>query len=283
LDKKVKEYLLITLGMFMVAAGLYFFLMPDNLAIGGANGLAIVLNHWIPSISVGVFMIMINIILFIIGFLAIGTSFGIKTIYASIGTSVIVSLFEKLLPYYNSPTEDIILQLIFGVLVSAIGMGIVFNQNASTGGTDIIAKILNKFLGIGLGKGVLISDLAIVLGAGFSFGFELGMYSLLGVIVNGFVIDSTIEGMNLSKSVSIISEHSDEIKKYIVEELERGATIYYAEGAYTGRKKDVIVTIVDRKDFIKLRSFIKDIDKNAFVTVNNIYEVLGDGFMDIES
>ncbi len=104
----------------MVAAGLYFFLMPDNLAIGGANGLAIVLNHWIPSISVGVFMIMINIILFIIGFLAIGTSFGIKTIYASIGTSVIVSLFEKLLPYYNSPTEDIILQLIFGVLVSAL-------------------------------------------------------------------------------------------------------------------------------------------------------------------
>ncbi len=102
-------------------------------------------------------------------------------------------------------------------------MGIVFNQNASTGGTDIIAKILNKFLGIGLGKGVLISDLAIVLGAGFSFGFELGMYSLLGVIVNGFVIDSTIEGMNLSKSVSIISEHSDEIKKYIVEELERGS------------------------------------------------------------
>ncbi|TCS88740.1 uncharacterized membrane-anchored protein YitT (DUF2179 family) [Keratinibaculum paraultunense] len=283
MNKKVKEYLLITLGMFMVAAGLYFFLMPDNLAIGGANGLAIVLNHWIPSISVGAFMIIINIILFIIGFLAIGTSFGIKTIYASIGTSVIVSLFEKFLPYYNSPTEDIILQLIFGVLVSAIGMGIVFNQNASTGGTDIIAKILNKFLGIGLGKGVLIADLAIVLGAGFSFGFELGMYSLLGVIVNGFVIDSTIEGMNLSKSVSIISEHSDEIKKYIVEELGRGATIYYAEGAYTRRKKDVIVTIVDRKDFIKLRSFIKDIDKNAFVTVNNIYEVLGDGFMDIES
>ena len=265
----------------MVAAGLYFFLMPGNLAIGGANGLAIVINHWLPSLSIGFLMIIINIVLFILGFLIIGTGFGIKTIYAGIGTSVIVSIFEKAIPIHNTLTDDIILQLIFGVFISAIGMGIVFNQNASTGGTDIIAKILNKFFGIELGKAVLIADLAIVIGSGVSFGFELGMYSLLGIIINSIVIDSTIEGMNLSKAVNIVSEYSDNIQNYIVEELERGATIYEAKGAYTGDKKDVIITVVDRKDFIKLKNHIREVDKDAFVTVSNVYEVLGDGFMDI--
>lgn len=281
MKRNIKEFLLITLGMIMVAAGLYFFLMPSNLAIGGANGLAIVINYWIPSISIGVLMIIINIVLFLLGFLIIGTGFGIKTVYAGIGTSVIVSIFEKVIPINSSITDDIILQLIFGVFISAIGMGIVFNQNASTGGTDIIAKILNKFFGIELGKGVMLSDLAIIIGATASFGIELGMYSLLGAIINSIVIDSTIEGMNLSKSVSIVSNCSGEIQNYIVEELERGATIYKAQGAYTGEGKDVIMTVVDRKDFIKLRNHIKEIDENAFVTVNNVYEVIGDGFMDI--
>ncbi|MCF6459973.1 YitT family protein [Clostridium sp. Cult3] len=282
MKRKIKEYLLITVGMIMVAIGLYFFLMPGKLAIGGANGLAMVINHWVPFISVGTLMIIINIVLFIIAFLVIGTNFGVKTIYASLGTSVMVSLFEKAVPIYEPIVGDIILQLISGVFISAIGMGIVFNQNASTGGTDIIAKILNMFFGIGLGKAVMFSDIVITIGAGFAFGPELGMYALLGIIINSVVIDSTIEGMNLSKAVSIVSEHSEGIKDYIIYELERGATIYEAKGAYTDHKKDVIVTVVDRKDFIKLKNHIKSIDKNAFVTVSNIYEVLGDGFMDIE-
>jgi uncharacterized membrane-anchored protein YitT (DUF2179 family) len=280
-SKKIKDYIIITIGMFMVAAGLYFFLMPGNLAIGGANGLAIVLNHVFPFLSIGVFMIIINIVLFIVAFLVIGTSFGVKTIYASLGTSFLVLLFEKIIPIHAPLVEDIILQLSFGIFISAIGMGIVFNRNASTGGTDIIAKILNKFWGIDLGKAVLLSDFAITIGAGFAFGPELGMYSLLGVIVNGLVIDSTIEGINLSKQVSIVSERSEEIKKYIIKDLERGATLYYAEGAYTGNKKQVLVTVVDRKDFIRLKNYINDIDKNAFITVSNVYEVLGDGFKNI--
>lgn len=283
MKKSIKEFLLITLGMTMVAVGLYFFLMPSNLAIGGANGLAIVINHWIPSISIGALMIIINIVLFILSFLIIGTGFGIKTVYAGIGTSVIVAIFEKTIPMNGTLTDDVILQLFFGVFISALGMGIVFNQNASTGGTDIIAKILNKFFGLELGKGVMLSDLIIITGAGIAFGFELGMYSLLGAIINCIVIDTTIEGMNLSKAVSIVSNSSNEIKDYIVEELERGATIYQAKGAYTGEGKDVIMTVVDRKDFIKLKNYIKEIDKNAFVTVNNVYEVLGDGFMDISN
>lgn len=281
LREKIKEYVLITIGMIMVALGLYFFLMPEKLAIGGANGLAIVINNWIP-LSIGTIMIIINIILFIIGFLVVGTSFGFKTIYASIGTSVIVSILEKTIHLQQPLVEDMILQLIFGVFISAIGVGIVFNQNASTGGTDVIAKIMNKFFGIELGKGVLISDFAITIMAGFAFGPELGMYSLLGVILNGIVIDWTIEGISLCKEVNIISEFSNDIKEYIINNLERGATIYSAEGAYTGDKKDIVITVLDRRDFIKLKNYIKGIDKNAFITVSNVYEVLGDGFKNIE-
>lgn len=281
LKKEIKEYLLITVGILMVGIGLYFFFMPDNLAIGGANGLAIVINHWVPFLSIGSLMIIINIVLFVAAFIIIGSSFGVKTIYASLGTSFVVALFERILPNLEPLVDDIILQLIFGVIISAMGMAIVFNQNASTGGTDIIAKILNKFLGIDLGKGVLFSDFTITLMAGIAFGPKMAMYSLLGVIINGFVIDATIEGINLSKQVNIISEYSDSIKKYIVNDLERGATIYNAKGAYTGYNKDVLVTVVDRKDFIKLKNHIKSIDGNAFVTVSNVYEVLGDGFKSI--
>lgn len=283
MKNKIKEYLLITIGMIIVAIGLHFFLMPQKLVVGGANGLAIVLHSWIPMISIGALMIIINIVLFIVGFFAIGSNFGIKTIYASLGTSITVSLLGTLVPINKAITNDIILQLIFGVLISGIGMGIVFNQNASTGGTDIIAKIINKFFGIGLGKAVLISDFIITLGALFTFGVELGMYSLLGIIINSFVIDSTIEGISVSKEVNIVSKYSNDIKTYIVNELERGATIYFAEGAYTGEEKSVIVTVLDTRDFIKLKSYIKDIDKDAFVRVSNVYEVLGDGFKNIEA
>ncbi|WP_353094151.1 YitT family protein [Tissierella praeacuta] len=281
MKEKIREYVLITIGMTMVALGLYFFLMPEKLAIGGANGLAIVINNWIP-LSIGSIMIIINIFLFVIGFLVVGTSFGFKTIYASIGTSVIVSLLEKIIPLQQPLVEDMILQLIFGVFISAIGVGIVFNQNASTGGTDVIAKIMNKFFGIELGKGVLISDFAITIMAGFAFGPKLGMYSLLGVILNGIVIDWTIEGITLCKEVNIISECSNDIKEYIINNLERGATIYSAKGAYTGNEKDIVITVVDRRDFIKLKNYIRGIDKNAFITVSNVYEVLGDGFKNIE-
>ena len=206
MKKKANEYIKITVGMLLVAIGLYFFLMPKNLSVGGANGLAIVINHFIPNLSIGLLMIIINIFLFAIGFIFIGTNFGFKTIYASFG----VSVFPMKKPLAN----DILIQLILGVIISAIGMGIVFNQNASTGGTDIIAKILNRFWGIDLGRGVLISDLSITLAAGFAYGLQIGLYSLLGVLLNGLVIDAAIESMNIRKQVVIVSNYSEVINDY---------------------------------------------------------------------
>lgn len=275
---KIKEFALINIGMFLVSAGLYFFLMPNNLATGGANGLAIVINKFTGGLSVGWIMMIINLILFIIAFIVIGKSFGGKSVYASLGVSGIIIIFQKIIPMGNSLTGDIFLELIVGILISGIGMAIVFNQNASTGGTDILAKILNKFFNINLGKGVLMCDLIITFMAAFAFGVKLSLYAMLGVIINGFLIDNIIDGMNMCKEVTIISKNSHKIRQYIRQELEKTSTIYSGLGDFSDENKDVVVVIVGKRELISLKRFIKSVDKDAFITVNNIYEVFGDGF-----
>ncbi|MBU5591508.1 YitT family protein [Clostridium sp. MSJ-4] len=278
MGRKVRDFIVINLGIAMVALGMYFFLMPNNLATGGANGLAIVINSFIPALSVGILMIIINLVLFIVAFLAIGKNFGIKTIYSSLGVSFMILILEKIIPIQKSITGELFLELIFGIIISGGGMAIVFNENASTGGTDIIAKILNKFFHINLGKAVLLADLSITVMAGFAFGPRLSMFSMLGVIINGFIIDSIIEGLNMNKQVTIISSKYEEVRKYIIEELEKSSTIYEAIGGFSDENKKVIVSIMGRREFIRLKNFINTIDQDAFVTVNNIYEVFGNGF-----
>lgn len=282
MKRTIKEYILITLGIFLVAVGIYYFLVPSNLAAGGVSGLAIVINKFLPALPVGLLMLGMNIILFIIAFIVLGSNFGAKTIYSSLGLSGMIWVLEKVYPISSPLVDDLLLQLIFGIFVSGIGMGIVFNQNASTGGTDIIAKIINKFFHIDIGKSLLLSDFLITLAAGATFGIKVGMYALLGVIINGFVIDSVIQGLNVCKQVTIISSKGEEIKKYIIKELGRGVTIYDGRGAYTGEKKEVLMTILGRKEFIRLREYIKELDKRAFISVSNVHEVLGEGFQELE-
>lgn len=280
--KKFREYIFITIGIILVAAGIHFFLVPSNLAVGGVSGLAIVINNYIPVLSVGLLMFIMNIILFIVAFIVIGPGFGAKTIYASLGLSGIMLFLEKIFPNTKPIAGDLLLVLLFGILTSGIGMAIVFNQDASTGGTDIIAKIINKFFHVDMGKALLMSDFGITLFAGLTFGAEAGMYALLGVIINGFVIDGVIDGLNICKQVTIISAKGYEIKKFIIDELERGVTLYDAKGAYSGEEKEVLITVLSRKEFIKLRDFIKEIDKRAFITVSDVHEVLGEGFNEIK-
>lgn len=282
MKKTIHDYLVITFGIVLVAAGLYFFLMPNNLATGGVNGLGIIISSY-TGMPVGALMMIMNVILFIIAFIIIGPNFGAKTIYASLGLSGLVWILEKIYPGVKPLAgQDLMLELIFGILISGAGMGIVFNQNASTGGTDVIAKIINKFFHINIGKAVLLSDFLITLFAGITFGTRLGLYALLGVIINSFVIDNVIEGVNVCKNVVIISSKGDVIKKFIINELERGATLYSAKGAYSGKEKEVITTVVSRKEFIRLREYIKDIDSMAFITVNNVHEAFGEGFKSLD-
>lgn len=281
MSKKVKEFLYIHLGVFMVSLGLYVFLMPSNLATGGANGLAIVINHFLPALPVGIIMILINIILFITAFILIGKSFGFKTIYASLSVSLMVFLLEKIFPMNESLTGDILLELIFGIVITGVGMGIVFNQNASTGGTDISAKIINKFFHINLGKAVFLSDIIITIISGFAFGINLAMYAMLGVLINSFVIDYIIDGLNLKKEVTIISDQFEDIKKYIIETLDRSFTVYYGKGGYSDVDRKIMVVIISKREFIRLRAFINEMDSKAFVTVKNTHEVYGYGFSEL--
>lgn len=276
--KKIKQYILLNLGLFLVAAGIYYFLVPNDLAAGGVSGLAMVINHYVKALPVGVLMLIMNFILFILAFFIIGKEFAGKTVYSSLMLSGMIMALERFFPIKHPITDDLFIQLIFGILISAIGMAIVFNQNSSTGGTDIIGKIINKYFHVPIGKAVLMVDFIITLSAAVTFGPRIGMYSLLGVIINGVVIDYVIEGLNISTHVTIITHKPEEVKNFILKELDRSATIFYAKGAFTMEDKEVITTVINQRQFIKLRNYIKDIDNRAFITVSNVHEVLGEGF-----
>lgn len=278
MKKSIKEFIFINIGLAFVAVGIYYFLVPNNLAAGGVSGLSMVVNHFVPQVPVGLLMLIMNVILFVIGIIFIGSSFGVKTIYSSLFLSGTIWMLESFFPIKGTLTGDIFLELIFGILIAGAGMAIVFLNNASTGGTDIIAKILNKYFHINIGKGVLMADFFITLAAAFAFGIKTGLYALLGVIINGFVIDFVIEGIETNKQVTIVTAKVDILNEFIMNELGRGATIYLAKGAYTNEQKEIITTVVDRKEFIKLRNFIKEADQRAFITVNNVHETLGEGF-----
>jgi uncharacterized membrane-anchored protein YitT (DUF2179 family) len=277
----IKQYILITIGIALLAAGFYFFLVPNDLAVGGVSGLAMVINWYIPGLTIGAIMLVLNIILFIVGFIFIGASFGVKTIYASFGLSGMIWALEKSFPMSGSITNDLFLELIFGILIGAVGMGMVFNQNASTGGTDIIAKILNKYFHIDIVKALLIADFLVTVLAAIAFGPRIGMYALLGVILNGFTIDAVIAGLNNCKKVEVVSSRGEDIKRFIIQNLNRGATLYIAKGAYTNDDKEIITTVVGKRQFIKLKNYIKEIDKKAFIITYNVHETIGEGFKDL--
>jgi uncharacterized membrane-anchored protein YitT (DUF2179 family) len=276
--QKVITFLLMNFGAFLASVNVHYFLSPNSLATGGVGGMSILMNDIFPNVSIGLFMILLNIVLFIIGIIFLGFNFGAKTIYTSFALSFFVWLLEIIAPMSKPLSEDLLIQLIIGQCIAAIGMAIVFNQKASTGGTDIIAMILNKYFNIEVGRGVLLADLSIALFSAVLFGPQVGMYAFFGVILNGLVIDYVLQQFNTNKEVVIISQHSEEIKAYIVHELGKGATIHTAKGAFTSDKKEVITTILGRKDFSRLKGYITQIDNRAFITVHNMQEILGQNF-----
>lgn len=277
--QRFKEYLLINIGLILVALPIYYISMPHGLVTGGVSGLSIVLHSIFPSISVGTSMIFLNIILFIIGFIFIGFNFGARTIYSSFAISGMVWLLERIHPLSSTLTDDILIELIISSLIFAIGLSIVFMQNASTGGTDIIAKILNKYFDIDMGRSMLYADLLIVLCSLFTFGIKMSMYGILGIILNSLLIDYVMQSLQNNKEIVIISSKSKEITNFIVQTLDRGATIYTAKGAFTNNEKEVIRTILTKNEYVKLKRYIQTLDKDAFVTVNNVKATFGEGFI----
>lgn len=281
--KRLRDFLLINFGLLLVALGICFFKVPNHFATGGVSGLAIIFSDFFPNIDVGSMMMIINIILMIVGFFFLGSDFGSKTVYSSFALSGFVWIIQKIFPLNQPLTNDMMLELVFSIIFPAVGSAIVFNRNASTGGTDIVAKILSKFTNLNIGKTLLITDFFIAVGAGAVFGIKIGLYSVLGLILKAFMIDMVIEGLNVSKQMVIISSKPDDVKRYIVNELHRGATVYKAEGAFTHNQEEVISTVLGRRQAIKLRTYIRSIDRSAFITITNSSEIIGKGFRSIDN
>lgn len=280
MKKVIKDYFIITIGIILVALSVEYFFIPNNLAAGGVTGFAIVINYYFPFMETGILVIIMNVILFVVAFIFIGGNFGAKTIYASFGLSVGLWFIEK----FMNPmavTRDLMLAAIFGTLISSIGMAMVFNANASTGGTDIIAKILNKFFDLDIGKSLLAVDFIVTLLATITFGVDVGLYSLLSVMINGFTIDRIIDGFNSVKEIIIISSNWEVISNYIIKNLERGCTIFDGKGGFTQKDTKMVYTVLGRSQFIKLKNFIKENDPKAFITISEAYDVLGEGFNDL--
>ncbi|MBU3104269.1 YitT family protein [Clostridium gasigenes] len=279
--EELKSYVTITFGVVLVAIALVYFYAPNNLAAGGLSGVALIVNHLIPGITIGGMLFVGNSILYVIAFLIIGPEFGFKTIYASFGLSAIIWFMEKFFKP-QAITNDLMLASIFGTILVVIGMSIVFNANASTGGTDIIAKILNKYTTFNIGISLLMVDFLVTLLAGLIFGLDTGFYALLCVLGNGPMIDKLIGIFNAKKQITVVSDKNNEISNYIKNTLERGCTQLKASNMVDGTGKDVIYTVLEKKEIGKLKEFIKVIDKDAFLTVAHIEEVTGKGFPIIE-
>ncbi len=276
--RRIKDFLLINFGLLLVAAGIHFFKVPNHFATGGVSAIAIIADSFLPNLSVGPLMLLINIGFILLGLVLLGWDFARKTIYSSLALSFMVWAFGLIFPLKEPLTPDMLLELFFSIGLPAVGSAIVFNLNGSTGGTDIIAKILNKYTNIDIGKALLGSDFLITIVAGFVFGIRIGMYSVLGLILKGFIIDTVIEGFNIKKQLVIVSSNPEPIKEYIIKHIKRGATIHTAVGAFTDEEKHIITSVMGRKQALDLRNFIRNVDKNAFITITSTSEIIGKGF-----
>lgn len=273
----IKDTIFIAIGTFIVAFGVYYFMVPQNLAAGGISGLSIVLSNYLP-IPISFTNFILNVLLLIVGFIFLGKEFGGKTVISVFFLSFFMSIMEFINPAKEPVTDEILLNLICGIVISAMGLSIVFNHNASTGGTDILAKLFNKYLNLDMGKGLMASDVIVVVLAFFTYGVKTGIIGAFGWFLNGIIVNYFIDGFTVKNEVVIITKHPSVVKEYIFEKLDRGVTVYKAEGGYTNESKDIIVTILERKEYFILKNELKNIDPDCFVTVRTIQEVYGFGF-----
>ena len=266
-SKNIKEFLFMTFGITLVSAGVYFFKFPNHFSIGGVSGLAIVLAELIPVawLTASVYNGVINLLFLLLGFFLLDKGFGFRTVYCSILYSLEVQLFEWLWPMSGPLTDQLILELFFAVLLPALGAGILFNLDASSGGTDIAAMILKKFTGLDVGIALLCSDVLIAASALVVFDITAGLCSLLGLVLKSVLVDSVIESLNRHKAFMIITYQPEVVTQYITETLGRGATIWSGQGAYTHQNHQVVLTVLARHQAVQLRRHLKEHDPHAFM------------------
>ena len=277
----VKEFLLMSLGTALVSIGVYFFKFPNNFSMGGVSGLSVLLGELVrvPGLTPSVFNSIINTLFLVLGFVFLNRGFGFKTVYCSLLYAGLTQVFEILVPLSAPLTTNKMLEAFFAIILPALGSGILFNLNASTGGTDIAAMILKKYTGLDVGRALLLSDIVIAAAALFVFDIETGLFSLLGLVLKSVLVDSVIESINRRKSLTIITSQPEVAVEFITKTLGRGATVWEGQGAYTHQKHWIVLTVLSRGQAVVLRRYLKEKDPGAFLLVSNSSEIFGKGFL----
>ncbi len=279
--KKIKNILFIHLGILMLSVGIYFFKIPNGFITGGVSGIATALGKITPIISVAGWIFIINIFLIFVGFIFLGKQTGAVTIYCSIMFSVVTGVFEVLFPLSHPLTNQPLLELVYGIVLTGIGSAILFNCNASSGGTDIIALILKKFTSLNVGRALLYTDFVVAISSFFVFGVQAGLFSMLGLFAKAFLIDAVIDNINSFKYFIVITERPDEIVNYVMNEMRHGVTVSEVKGGFTGEKKYMLHTVCKRMEAIYLRKMVKAVDENAFTIITTSNEIIGRGFRSV--
>ena len=265
----VKETVILTVAVAIIAAAVYFFLVPSHTSVSSISGLGIVLSNFVP-LQLSAITMILNVVLLIIGFFTCGREFGVKTVYTSVMLPLFLGLFEIIFPNFGSMTDSQELDVLCYILVVSVGLSILFNRNASSGGLDIVAKIMNKYLHMELGKAMSLSGMCVALSAALVYDKKTVVLSILGTYFNGIVLDHFIFDNNIKRRVCIITKKEEELRQFIIHDLHSGATVYEAIGAYNMEKRREIITIVDKGEYQKLMKFINQEDPKAFITVYNV-------------
>ncbi|MGI6157718.1 MAG: YitT family protein [Saccharofermentanales bacterium] len=276
--RRIKNFLLLNLGVLILAGGIHFFKYPNNFALGGVSGFSVVLGAVIPWATPATIALVVNLALLILAGVLLGKTFTGKTIYASCLLSVLLVVLERVVPMHASVSGEAFLELCLAMALSAIGSAILFNLHASSGGTDIVALLIQKYTSADIAKALLLSDFAVGMATFFIFDVRTGLFSVFGIAVKGFIVDALIDRFNRVKCFTIITSKPDEIAAFVCDFLQRSCTRMEAEGVYTGQERHVFLCVVDLRQAKILRDVVKDIDPNAFIMVNASSEVSGRGF-----
>ncbi|MFR3343239.1 MAG: YitT family protein [Anaerobutyricum sp.] len=266
------EINILTIAIAIIAVAVYFFLVPSHTSISSISGLGIVLSNFVPLPLSAITMIL-NVVLLIIGFFTCGKEFGLKTVYTSVMLPVFLGIFENIFPNTGSITNSQELDVLCYILVVSVGLSILFNRNASSGGLDIVAKIINKYFHMELGKAMSLSGMCVALSAALVYDKKTVVLSVLGTYFNGIILDHFIFDHNIKRRVCIITKKEEELRQFIVRDLHSGATIYEAIGAYNMEKRNEIITIVDKGEYQKLMKYINQEDPEAFITVYTVSDM----------
>ena len=281
MKKYVKEYLLLTLSTALLSVGVYFFKFPNHFTTGGVSGISILLGEVLTFATPATMNMIINYALLLVGLIVLGKGFTLRTVYCSVLYALIIWVLEKVYPMSKPFTDQPLLELFFAILLPAIGSAIMFNMDASSGGTDVVAMIVKKYTSMNIGTALMVSDAVIALCSVFVFGIKTCLFSVLGLMMKAFLIDSVIESINLCKFFTIVTTKPHEVCEYIIKTMNHSATVVDGEGAYTGQARKLVLVACRRTEAVLLRRAVRAMDEHAFMFMSNTSEIIGKGFRSV--